>query len=888
VRFIDRGGMSEVFEAEDLELRSRVALKTLGGDGLDPLAVERFRREVQLARRITHPNVCRIFDTGVHHTPARDIRFLTMELLDGETLSARLARVGRLALPDALAIVRQIVPALAAAHEQGIIHRDFKSGNVILSPSRQGERAVVTDFGLARVSVEESDATVSGGIVGTPAYMAPEQVEGGAITASVDIYALGVVVFEMVTGGRPFTGDTPLAIAVKRLRQDPTPPRALVPDLDLRWQAVILRCLERRSERRFQTAWEVLAALEGGVVAPPPGRARRRAWLGVTALLALLTLTALMAARARWWATPARSLPSPTESARPSVAVLGFKNLGRSDQAWLSTAITEMLRTELAVGEKIRTISGESVARVKMDLALADTDSLARDSLNRLGSNLGANLVVLGSYLALPSGKIRLDLRLQDTRGGEILASAAEEGTEEGLFGLVSRGGARIRSALRIEGISEGEASAARASFPSNPDAARYFAEGLARLRVFDALAARELLERAVAAQPNHPLSHAALGRAWAALGYDGKAQAESRKALEFARSISREERLGIEAQVQESSGEVDKALEIYRSLFVFFPDSLDHGLRLAEAQTAAGHGQDALATVAVLRKLPAPADADPRLELAEAAAAKVVTDFARQRATATEAARKARQLGARLLLAQARLAEASAAVNLGDLKAAETAAEDAGRMFTEAGDAGGAARAQNVVAVARARQGDLAGARSRFEEALRAFRRIGDQRGIAAQLSNLGNVLSEQGELAQARASNEEALAVSREIADRNGMARDLNNLGAVLWDQGDLPAARRAFEEAVGLFHALGAKQNEAGTLSSLGEVLAKRGESALAEQRFRQSLEISRSLDRELAVETLGHLARVLEKRGDHEGVRRARADAAALERAIGSKQ
>src|SRR5688500_1948853 len=200
-RLIGEGGMGEVYEAEDLLLRESVALKIVRHDVAgDEKVVERFKREIQLARKVTHPNVCRIFDVGLHRIAGSrtDIAFLTMELLDGETLAARLARAGRFSPAEALPIVSPLAAAPHAAHQAGIVHRDFKSANVMLVDSPRGVRAVVTDFGLARGKQAATDPTITGdgGIVGSPSYMAPEQVEGKEVTAAADLYAFGVVLYE--------------------------------------------------------------------------------------------------------------------------------------------------------------------------------------------------------------------------------------------------------------------------------------------------------------------------------------------------------------------------------------------------------------------------------------------------------------------------------------------------------------------------------------------------------------------------------------------------------------------------------------------------------------------------------------------------------------------
>ena len=191
VRLIGQGGMGDVYEAEDMELHECVALKTVRPEiAQDARSLERFKREIQLSRRITHPNVCRIFDLGYHRLAAGgEMTFLTMELLAGDTLSGRLRRVGRMTPAEALPLVTQMAAALDAAHEAGIVHRDFKPGNVMLVPVKGSEaesRAVVTDFGLARrTAAAESfvaSLSVAGEVMGTPAYMAPEQVEGKEIT----------------------------------------------------------------------------------------------------------------------------------------------------------------------------------------------------------------------------------------------------------------------------------------------------------------------------------------------------------------------------------------------------------------------------------------------------------------------------------------------------------------------------------------------------------------------------------------------------------------------------------------------------------------------------------------------------------------------------------
>lgn len=303
VRLLGKGGMGEVYAADDLELGERVALKILAPDVVgDPKAPENLKREILLARKVLHANICRTLEFG-YHQPAGSgelIAFLTMEFLPGETLSQRLRRTGRMETHQILPIIAQVVAALSAAHRSGVVHRDLKPSNILLVLSEDGEfRPVISDFGLARRSSGpgnlSSSASSIGGVSGTWAYMAPEQVMGEPAKAQADVYALGVVLFEMVTGTLPFQGEDAIATAFKRLQQDAPAPSSLVPELNPKWENAILRCLMKDPERRFQNITEVLDALSGneGTVTALQGVTRKHG--GARLLLSIFALTLLLA-----------------------------------------------------------------------------------------------------------------------------------------------------------------------------------------------------------------------------------------------------------------------------------------------------------------------------------------------------------------------------------------------------------------------------------------------------------------------------------------------------------------------------------------------------------------------------------------------------------------
>lgn len=290
---IGKGGMGAVYEAFDRELGTTLALKIMHGDlALDASARDRFHREINLARQITHPHACRIFDIFRHE----EMLFLTMELLPGETLREKIRRDGRMSPSDAMPIVLHISQALSAIHHSGIVHRDLKSSNIILVPQEAGFRTVVTDFGLA-ISLPGKGSlhvTEVGQVLGTPQFMAPEQLTRGTITPATDVYAFGLVMYEMVTGELPLAGESSLTIAAKRISEDAPSPRQLVPDLDRNWERTILRCLERNPKHRFQKASEVAEALKGNSITTRiPVLASRHRTLQVVRVSILLVLLLL-------------------------------------------------------------------------------------------------------------------------------------------------------------------------------------------------------------------------------------------------------------------------------------------------------------------------------------------------------------------------------------------------------------------------------------------------------------------------------------------------------------------------------------------------------------------------------------------------------------------
>jgi len=898
-RFLARGGMGEVYEAEDIELRERVALKCIRSELLhDGRALERFKREVHLARKVTHPNVCRIFDlfresqSSAASSSRSPIAFVAMELLEGETLADFLARQPRLRAEEAAPIAAQMASGLGAAHAAGILHRDFKPGNVLLVPGAKGVRAVITDFGLALRSSQEATlgapVTGAGELLGTPAYMSPEQVENKELTPASDVYSLGLVLYQMVTGTRAFDDATPLSMAVRRIKEDPVPPRTLAPDLDRRWEGVILKCLERDPRNRFQSGDEVAAALRGE--GKGLGTRRRDQRIVVGALLALVIAGTVFVYRMRHRVPLA---PAATQSiaVRPSVAVLPFHNLsGRNDTEWVSTALPEMLTAELAAGGKLRTFPGENIARASADLGLTGKQTLARDTLEHVREYLGSDYVVLGSYLDQGSSdaQVRVDLWLQDTKTGETAATVSEKGTESDLDDLATRAGADLRRKLGIGDVTPVEAALVRASLPSNPEAVRLYSEGLAKLRVLDAPAARGLLERAVAADSKFALGHSALADAWALMGYDVKAQEESKKARDSSSGLSHEERLWIEGKDSELNRKWDKAVEIYRTLFEFFPDNIEYGLRLANAQKQARTVDEALATLAALRKLPPPDRDDSRIDLQQADVFDIKGAYKEQLVAAQTAASRARNLGAKLILARALNQEARAYEKQGKLDDAIRCTQEVEGILGSEGERAEVAKGLTITGIVRFDQGNFTDAAAAYKRALAIEREIGDKHATATTLNNLANALGEQGDLADSIKMLNEALLTFREVGDKHSAAAVLGSTAARVLQQGDLKQGKKMLEEGLAASREIGDQERTSTALYNLGEVLRWQGDLKDARKMYKQSEELSKQIgDQSGVAYALFSLGDVSTAEGDLNGARDKYNESMAMRTQMGEK-
>jgi hypothetical protein len=416
IRFLGCGGMGEVYAAQDRALRVAVALKTVRPEiAYDPMSYERLRHEVQMARQVTHPNVCRLFDIGENKDSQGDLLFLTMELLSGQTLAERLAREGPVAEAEAVPIARGIADALEAAHHSGVIHRDLKPANIMMLPNMGKTcRPVVMDFGLAHRVVRSGDTLTAGNLlIGTLAYMAPELIKGAPPSVSSDVYAFGVTLYEMVTGNKPFPSDEALGSALDRSAQDLRKPSEVVKGLSDKWDTTILACLERAPEKRPKSAAQSIRILNGGTTTPVTSRQTRRrikhqlaVWMMLVFFLALVTFGLRLYLR------------GPVFPAGTTLMLADIDNATGDREL---DALTAVFRNQLEQSAYVQVCDRARAAEVLANMGRPPSQGIRGTIAREVSLRAGVPFVLFGSVAPLAGG-LSLNLQLEQLSGTSIFA----------------------------------------------------------------------------------------------------------------------------------------------------------------------------------------------------------------------------------------------------------------------------------------------------------------------------------------------------------------------------------------------------------------------------------------------------------------------------------
>lgn len=511
---LGQGGMGRVYKAYDKELDRPVALKVLQPElTSDANAMQRFKQELLLASRISHKNILRIHDLG----EADNIKFISMAFVDGQDLH-HLLRSGRLSIERTRNIAQQLCEALDAAHSEGIIHRDLKPQNILMGA---GDHVYVSDFGLAK-SLESSAAgmTRTGQYLGTPRYMAPEQVEAGQVDKRTDLYALGLILFEMVTGEDCFKGDSTLQIMYRRVKEKPPNPNQVNPDVPDYLARIILRCLERDPAYRYQDAREILADLRAASVTPAAkslgaklSDLPKSLWLAAAVVLLLAVVLVIPSVRHVFRPGP-RVATAPSTPAPPGVpplsrgrfiAVLPLQVLGDAHQvAYLAEGIQEALSAKLFQLKDVRMTSADASSKINQ-----------REPLPEIAAALGANLLVQG-MLQTSGDKIRIIVNLEDAPDSKQLWSKEFDGVTGDLFTIEDQIYDQLVSALNVTPTSD-EVARAAARPTYNIAAYDLYLHGRNALRghqAKDIQSALDYFSQAVAKDPSFALAYSGVADA--------------------------------------------------------------------------------------------------------------------------------------------------------------------------------------------------------------------------------------------------------------------------------------------------------------------------------------------------------------------------------------
>lgn len=582
VEELGKGGMGKVYRAIDKKLNEEVALKLIRPEiGFDRRTLERFSNELKIARKIVHKNVSRMY----HLSEENGTHYITMEYVRGEDLRGMIKMSRRLEIGTAIAIAKQVCEGLAEAHRLGVVHRDLKPGNIMID--KEGDVRIM-DFGIAR-ALESKGITDAGAMIGTPEYMSPEQVEGKEVDQRSDIYSLGVILFEMVTGRVPFAGDTPFSVGIKHKSETPPNPRELNALIPENLNSLILKCLEKAREKRFQSAEDLLSELTKTEKAFPTTESfipKRKTILSkeITATFSLkkifvpgIVLAALaIIAVLIWRFLPQKETVLPP-SDKPSLAIMYFKNnTGDADLDHWRVALADLLITDLSQSKYIRVLSGEVLYNILENLNQSGATTYSSEVLREVASRGRADKVLVGNYTKA-GDTFRINMTIQDGRSGELTDSESVEGIgERSFYAMVDELTRKIKSNFKIpEGrIAQDIDTGVEKITTSSPEAYQLYSEGRQYHLKAEYWKSLSNMQKALEIDPKFAMAWRSVAVSYSNLGLRPAYLEALRKAFDLRDRASERERYIIEGDYYKASEKTqDKAVEAYLKLLELYPD---------------------------------------------------------------------------------------------------------------------------------------------------------------------------------------------------------------------------------------------------------------------------------------------------------------------------
>jgi len=846
VETLGEGGMGAVYKAKDLELDRMVALKVIRPElAKNPAIIDRFKQELLLSHRVTHRNVIRIYDLS----EGDGVKFITMEYIEGRDLRSLIREKKKYPPEEAVEIIQQVCLALEAAHNVEVIHRDLKPQNIMQDSTG---RILVMDFGLAR-TLGGDGLTQTGAIVGTMEYMSPEQALGKDLDQRSDVFALGLILYEMLTGTSPFKADSGLASLIKRTQERATP----VSDVDAKipgaLSVIVSKCLERDLNLRYQTVSEILADLNTWKDKRAAGTfkldASVKPWgrtipwplvMGIVTALVLALSGYLLRDRLFSPSGGSRSASAPAVS----LAILPFRNAS-ADQSldWLGPSLADMLSTDVGQSARLRTVSPSNLHQIFSDLRISSTTILDPATIRRVADFSNADRVVWGQYVRLGNA-IRIDATLEDIKNNRTFPLKADVPSEKDIPGAVDHLADSIRQTLALpqDVLKELKASSFQPTSRS-VSALRDYNQGVALQRDGKNLEAEKQFEAATKEDPAFALAFSRLAQAYGSLGYDSEAEQSAKKAVGLSQDLPEAERYLISAINLQVLKNYPEAIKAYENLVRVSPDNSEVKAALARLYEDSGDFAKARDTYEkILASDPKNVGATidmGRIQIKSGDAQGSLDPLNRAYSLSVQMNNQEQKATSLHLMAVAyRMLSKPDEVLRNE--------QEALAIWRQIGQKRGLAFSLNEMARAQASLGKAKDAMSNFQEALEIRREIGDKIGLGDTLIDIGNLSDDRGDHDQALKMYKEALDIEREIGNESLQAACLNNIGSVYSEKNQFEDAFTYYQQALQLREKSKVPKDIVEAVRNMGQVLASMGQYDQAISYFMRALDLRRSMN------------------------------------------
>ncbi len=847
------GGMGAVYKAHDLEVDRAVGLKVIRPDlAGNPAILARFKQELILARQVTHKNIIRIYDLS----EAEGVKFITMEFIEGEDLRTILTREGKLTPDEAIGIIRQSCSGLQAAHLEGVIHRDLKPSNIMRDAAG---RVVIMDFGLAK-TVASDGMTQTGMMIGTMEYMSPEQAMGSELDARSDIFAMGLIFYELITGNMPYRAESAIASLVKRTQERAIPLHEVDPSVPAAVSQIVGKCLERDPKNRYASVQDLLDDLDiaqgrrprsSGIgrstlrqsafssdaltdgapspaiaqpsLVPTPAFPRKSIVLAAAVLAAALGVGGYFA----FFNRPSKGTTGAQAVAATSVAIIPYYNAsGDANMNWLSSSLSETLSTDVGTSSSVRQVSQSRLQQVLRDLNISPQQELDPATLKRIADFTNAEIVVTGKYVK-NGDQIQVNSTVYDLKRDREFAIATTVPAEKDLLASISKLAQDVREKLASspEMLKELQSRAPFVLTQSVP-ALRAYNEGLQLARARKSSEAATKFEEATSDDPTFALAYSELAQAYKAQGFDDKAELASRKAVTLSDNLPESEKFLILAVNAVITNDRANAIAAYEKLTSIQPDDTDAQFALAKLYEDDSNW-----------------------------------DAARQHLTKVRAADKNNP---DVLLASGRVE-----LRAGDPKAGLDFLSSAYNLATQTNNQALKADILRAEGIAYKILNQPQEALKNYQEALKIARDLNLPVQVAKTLSEIGQIQDQMGDSNAALTSFKDGLEIRRKIGDKSGTALSLLNLGTFYNDHAKYQDALKALNDALTQFRDLDDLPSQATCLNNIGTAEGQLGNFQAALTYYQQSLDIGEKLKvSELIAEPLHNLAETYRKLGQYD--------------------